>query len=284
MMREICILVLGLFLLGNKSTVDAQTESQQPPPCNSCCQGPAGSQGTPGIPGVPGTNGIPGNIGPRGERGDNTIGEAGPRGEKGDTGEPGLQGERGEMNDIGHRGIPGPIGRTGPVGSPGPVGIAGPKGSRGHHGEMGVTGHRGDKGQKGEIGRSRVSAFSAVRINSFTSSRSGEALPFERVHTNVGDDFVATTGEFTCTIPGIYLFTYNIGTKTFPPRVQLMMNEVKINSVFRSKGSNDIVSNTAVLQLDTGNVVWLKVVNHGKIVFSTTELYTSFSGVLLHEI
>ncbi|XP_072048159.1 uncharacterized protein [Amphiura filiformis] len=264
MMRGICILVLGLFLFWNKATTNAQTDSQQPLSCNSCCQGPAGSQGTPGIPGVPGTNGIPGNVGPRGERGESITGEAGPRGEKGDTGNPALKGESGMA------------GVRGPPGKVGPAGIAG---------TVGLSGTSGVKGQKGEMGRSRLSAFSAVRRTSFTPSSNSEALPFEQVHTNVGGDFVASSGRFTCDIPGIYLFTYSIATRSHGPRVHLMKNAESINSVHRSvEGGTDIVSNTGVLQLATGDVVWLKCSTPGQLVYTTASLYTTFSGVILHEI
>ncbi|XP_072048153.1 caprin-2-like isoform X2 [Amphiura filiformis] len=177
-------------------------------------------------------------------------GDIGPRGEKGDIGDPGLKGERGI---------------AGPVGPPGGPGV---------------------KGQKGEISQSRLSAFSAVRSTIFTPSSAGQALPFEQVHTNVGDDFQEGSGQFTCDIPGIYLFTYNIGFRTSNPAIQLMKNQVLINSVYRDTDDNrrDIVSNTAVLQLATGDVVWLKCRDSDRQIHSDTHMYTTFSGVILHEI
>ncbi|XP_072048228.1 uncharacterized protein [Amphiura filiformis] len=276
------------WVYNTRATVTVSPEGQQPMPCNSCCQGPAGSQGTPGIPGVPGSNGIHGNVGPKGDQGEGIKGEAGPSGEKGDVGNPGLKGESGLT---GLRGVPGkvgPAGFAGPVGVPGPAGIAGPVGGPGPAGiagPIGAPGTPGVKGQKGEMGQSRLSAFSAVRSSSFTPSSSGLALPFNVIHTNVGDDFDTTSGRFTCEIPGIYMFTYSIGTYTSGPLIYLMKNEVIINGMYRQdENLHDTVSNTAVLQLDAGEQVWLKCFYSGRQIYSDSNRYTTFSGVILHEV
>ena len=244
----------GVFILITVTAATAQTDGQTS--CNSCCQGPVGSPGTLGIPGVPGSNGIPGNIGPRGDRGESVKGDSGSKGLTGDKGSPGLIRERG--ND-GLQGPPGQLGPRGISGSEGPAGLVGPKGDMGH---------------------TRVSAFSAVRRTSFTASNE-QALPFELVHTNIGEDFVATTGRFTCEIPGVYLFTYSIGTSNSNPVVKLMKNTASINGVHRVTQTFDIVSNSAVLQLAAGDQIWLKCI---RTIFSHGNLYTTFSGAILHEI
>ena len=284
-------MLLSAFLLWSKtSTTNAQQESQLQTSCNTCCQGPIGSQGNPGIPGVPGTNGLPGSLGPKGDKGDSvkgesTKGEIGPRGEKGNAGSPGLKGESGSN---GLKGQPGQIGPPGIAGLDGSPGVAGLDGSPGVAGLDGSPGLPGVKGQKGEIGsmmgQNRASAFSAVRSSSFTASSTNQALPFETVHTNVGDDFNAGTGRFTCDIPGIYIFTYNILTSTGNTFTSLMKNDDKINSVYRqSETFNDMIGNVAVLQLATGDQVWLSIRSSGQEIFSNSDLYTTFSGVILHE-
>ena len=261
-------MLVSAFLLWPDTTTNAQPESQPQASCNTCCQGPIGSQGNPGIPGVPGTNGLPGSLGPKGDRGesikgDSIKGDIGPRGEKGDFGSPGLKGENGSNGLQGQPGKIGPPGVAGLVGSPGIPGV---------------------KGQKGEMGQNRVSAFSAARSSGFTSSSSGQTLPFETLHTNVGDDFNAATGRFTCEIPGIYIFTYNIITATGDSFISLMKNGDKINSVYRSSETfNDMIGNTAVLQIGNGDQVWLSINTAGQRVHSNNNLYTTFSGVILHE-
>ncbi|XP_072037426.1 uncharacterized protein [Amphiura filiformis] len=266
----IITLIYTVILVLRNSATNAQQGTQPQMSCNGCCQGPAG---TPGIPGVPGSNGIPGNIGPKGESGGSVKGDAGPRGENGDIGSVGLRGERGL------RGAPGKIG---------PMGIAGPLGS------LGVP---GVKGQKGEIGQSQLSAFSVVRSTSqlsafsvvrstsFTPSSAGQALPFEQVHTNFGDDFDTASGQFTCETPGIYLFTYNIATYPSDPLVCLFKNDDKINCVYRHTQSKmEVSTNTAILQLSPGERVWIWCRDSGKEIYSNAHQYTTFSGVLLHEL
>ena len=245
------------------SITDAQQGSQTQPTCNSCCQGPAGGQGTPGIPGVPGTNGMPGSLGPKGDSGISVKGDPGLRGPKGNSGSGGLKGEQGM------------VGLQGPPGKIGPAGVAG---------SVGPSGLPGVKGQKGEVGQSRLSAFSAVRSNSFTPSSAGQALPFEQVHTNIGDDFDAATGQFTCEIPGIYIITYSVSTSVHNPVICLHTNNGRINCVYRTiENRHDVSSNTAVLQLTTGDTVWLWCRDSGKQVFSNEYRYTTFSGAILHE-
>ncbi|XP_072048232.1 uncharacterized protein [Amphiura filiformis] len=262
----VLVVTISVCLCNTRATVTVSPEGQQPMPCNSCCQGPAGSQGMPGIPGVPGSNGINGIAGAKGERGESITGgkgDSGLPGEKGDIGNPGLKGESGVA---GFRGPPGKVG---------PVGIAGAVGS---------SGTPGVKGQKGEMGQSRLSAFSAVRSTSIAPS-AGQALPFQQVHTNVGNDFVAGLGRFTCEIPGIYLFTYSIMTLSDTAEVKLMKNEVVINSVYRTNENNyDGVSNTAVLQLAAEDQIWLKCRIQGSQIYSDSSLYTTFSGVIIHEV
>ena len=273
------------------TTATLPFESQQEKSCTVCCD----SQATPGIPGVPGTNGVPGNPGPKGDKGDSIRAEAGPPGQKGEAGSPGLKGEVG---------LPGPKGNVGPIGPP-TAGIKGERGSPGLKGEQGLvgpqgppgkagplvagprgrTGLSGAKGQKGDMGRSSLSAFSAVRSFSFTPSSGFNALPFDQVHTNVGEDFDGTLGRFTCEYPGIYIFSYSIATYTSNPHVYLMKNNDRINTVYRSnEGLLDIISNAAILQLDVGDQVWLQCRHAAREIYSNSGYYTTFSGVILHEI
>ena len=271
-LKNCLCLLISVFLLWHHTAANAQSGSELQTSCNTCCQGPIGSQGNPGIPGVPGNNGLPGSLGPKGDRGESI------KGEKGDSikGNTGLRGEKGNSGSPGLKGESGSDGLQGPPGKIGPPGVAGLVGS---------PGISGVKGQKGEMGQSRVVAFSAVRTTSFTTSSGGQALPFETVYTNVGDDFNAATGRFTCEIPGIYMFTYNILTHRGTSFTSLMKNDDRINSVYRSSESfHDMIGNAAVLQLAAGDQVWLRVGDSGQKIYSDGGKYTSFSGVMLHEI
>ena len=270
-------------------------------------KGEPGRPGLKGETGIAGLRGLPGKVGPigiagptgsmgvpgdsvKGDKGDAIKGDIGPGGLKGDTGSPGLKGEAGMVGLPGPKGIEGPVGPKGVPGYSikgeiGARGVKGEAGSIGPRGLKGSSGNQGVKGQKGDKGQSRVSAFSAVRRTSFTSSSNGQALPFNQVHTNVGDGFNSSTGRFTCEIPGLYLFTYSIMTYSDAPRVFLMKNDVHINGVYRSDEDRfDMISNAAVLQLDAGDQVWLRCRSSRSQIDSDSSLFTSFSGVLLHEI
>ena len=135
------------------------------------------------------------------------------------------------------------------------------------------------------MGQNQLSAFSAARSTSFTPTYDFQILPFHEgiIHTNVGDDFDAFEGLFTCEIPGIYLFTYSIMTSSDDPFVYLMRNNTIINGVARDQDHYDMISNTAVLQLDVGDEVWLQCRYSGREIYSDANLFTTFSGVILHE-
>ena len=269
----------SLLVSFNNSPTNAQQASQPQSSCNSCCQGPAGTQGTPGIPGVPGTNGLPGSIGPKGDRGESVKGDRGDsvKGEKGDSGSSGLKG------DIGY---PGLEGRNGTIGLQGPPGKVGPRGIDGSVGPAGPIGVPGVKGQKGEMQQTPLSAFSAARSTAFTPSSDNQPLPFEHVHTNLGDDFDATAGRFTCETSGLYLFTYSIAYSASSPNVYLMKNDIHINGLYRSthSGNWDVSTNSAILQLTAGDHVWIKCLYAGSEIFSYNHRFTTFSGALLYEI
>ena len=133
--------------------------------------------------------------------------------------------------------------------------------------------------------QSLSSAFSAVRNTSFTPSTNLQDLPFTQTHTNVGEDFSIITGRFNCKIPGLYHFSYTIMT-TWGQAVQLVKNNVRINSVFRDSNSLfrdtdrfGMNSNTAVLQLAIGDQVWLQSVSRGLEIRSSNALFTTFSGI-----
>ena len=119
-----------------------------------------------------------------------------------------------------------------------------------------------------------------MRFNNFIPKVHLHALPFEIVHTNVGDDFSKTSGRFTCEIPGLYQFSYSIGTYGNNQAVQLVKNNVRINAVYKDTEDHfDMISNTAVLQLAAGDQVWLQVVSKGLGIVSSNALFTSFSGI-----
>ncbi|XP_072040773.1 uncharacterized protein [Amphiura filiformis] len=237
--------------------------------CNSCCQGPVGPQGNPGIPGVGipgshGTNGLPGAVGSKGEPGLSIKGEAGNRGEAGidgSRGEQGDSGEKGDRGDVGPRGFPGKMGPEGQEGLAGVKGMQGSDGIKGLSGEKGEPGVPGSKGEQGRNAVTRRSAFTAV----MTSAQGGseEVLIFHRVITNIGTDFDLNTSKFTCRIPGVYVFMFNLNTEdnSRDTQVHLMKNDEKTIGAARDKDDNKDggISGSAVLSLQIGDNVWIQL-------------------------
>ncbi|XP_071805252.1 uncharacterized protein [Asterias amurensis] len=236
--------------------------------CNSCCQGLAG------VPGIPGSNGNHGQHGLAGPKGDAGVG--GQPGAKGDVGSDGLAGQPGAKGDPGLKGEQG----VGQPGKQGPQGLPGINGLKGEKGEPGPA------GQTGEAGRcsTRRSAFTAVRNTPFSPPTNYYPLPFEElVFSEEGTEFNLDNGMFTCTVPGVYTFTFSV-LKT-PSQSQLWIQLKKnghtiVCGTVNAEGYHS-VSNSAVIPLNHGDQVHLAV--RGQ-VYSNTNRYTTFSGFLLYEI
>ena len=260
-------IVTCFLLLTISPTLGTAVHDQTSPmTCNSCCQGPAGIPGVPGsagVPGSPGAYGPPGNAGPRGE-----------------VGPPGLS-MKGEKGEVGERGGPGAMGDRGLTGSPG---NAGPRGVQGPPGT-------GEKGEKGESGRSTFAGFMVVKTSS-QSSNSGDTVTFDTVITDAGGNFNTSLNRFTCIIPGYYMFTFTIGASGDQgPRVSLVKNGEAVARVHTHPSGTGIVtkhrntgSNSALVLLAAGDQMWLVKGNGEEVFGSSSHNWTTFTGVLLHEV
>nr|XP_032643438.1 collagen alpha-1(VII) chain-like [Chelonoidis abingdonii] len=213
------------------------------------CQAPPGKDGYPGVPGL---NGRPG--------------------QKGDTGEPGLPGRK-----SGIRGPKGDEGEPGPPGMPGNQGYRGPNGSPGL---LGPPGRRGDKGMSGNIKDQPRPAFSASRKNPRTR---GNVVVFDNVITDQDRTYNAETGQFTCRVPGVYYFAFQV-ISSGNLCLSLIRNERKELGVCdsNSRGILQVNSGSGVLQLAKNDQVWLESdPRQGNRVYDGTEADSVFSGFLL---
>ncbi|XP_072044659.1 LOW QUALITY PROTEIN: complement C1q and tumor necrosis factor-related protein 9B-like [Amphiura filiformis] len=199
------------------------------------------------------------------------------KGEKGDGSGP--QGLRGEKGDKGSQGV-GVPGETGPIGPVGPMGI------KGITGEAGFSGLNGEKGQKGECGQGRRSAFTAIKT-SIQSGSTGDVVTFQETSANINGHFNLATNKFVCVFPGTYVFTCSLGI--FEPgdiHINLVMNGNKIVTAHAralvDSSDFDQASISAILNLQTGDQVWLKFAGNERI-YSSSGKYSAFSGFLLYE-
>ncbi|NXR44098.1 C1QA protein, partial [Hippolais icterina] len=213
------------------------------------CKAPDGKDGSPGAPGRPGR---PGQKGEAGEPGRSALG-MNTKGPKGDDGEPGLPGAPGV------RGLPGLPGLPGLAGEPGPA---------------------GPRGMDGEAQEHPRPAFSASRLS---PPRMGTTVVFDRVITNQEDSYDPQTGKFTCSIPGLYYFTFQV-VSSGDLCLSITKNGLRVVSFCdnNSLGTLQVNSGSSVLSLAVGDQVSLTTdPGRGSSIYSGSEADSVFSGFLV---
>ncbi|XP_062330909.1 C1q-related factor-like [Osmerus eperlanus] len=209
-----------------------------------------------------------------------------------------LQTEKADNNALGDHSIGPPLptyGANGPQGKPGLPGKPGPPGPPGEPGPPGPKGPPGDEVRKGILGLGGKGAISAAtysntpRVAFFAGLRNPQegydVLRFDDVVTNLGDNFVGSTGKFTCKIPGTYFFIYNVlmrggdGTSMWADLIKNGL--VRASAIAQDQDqSYDYASNSVILHLDAGDEVFIKL-DGGKAHGGNSNKYSTFSGFIL---
>ncbi|XP_061745026.1 complement C1q-like protein 2 [Nerophis ophidion] len=187
---------------------------------------------------------------------------------------PMAQGSRGEP------GRPGKPGARGPPGEPGPPGPRGPPGERGGS-KLAFPALTPTDGANSSTG-SRVAFYVGLK----NPHEGYEVLKFDDVITNLGNLYDPSTGKFTCRLSGIYFFTYHVlmrggdGTSMW---ADLCKNgQVRASAIAQDADQNyDYASNSAVLHLDSGDEVYVKL-DGGKAHGGNNNKYSTFSGFVLY--
>ncbi|KAM9791802.1 complement C1q-like protein 3b isoform 1-T1 [Syngnathus typhle] len=163
----------------------------------------------------------------------------------------------------GPQGEPGRAGRTGPRGPMGEPGPAGPPGERG------APGPPGPSGASGPTGAISAATYNTVPKIAFYAGlkkqhEGYEVLKFDDVVTNLGNHYDPATGKFTCSIPGIYYFTYHVlmrggdGTSMWADLCK--NNQVRASAIAQDADQNyDYASNSVVLHLEPGDEIYIKL-------------------------
>ncbi|KAI8496326.1 positive regulation of adiponectin secretion [Branchiostoma belcheri] len=304
---------------GDKGEIGLTGAEGQPGPMGPI--GPPGYKGEAGLIGPAGPRGPAGPIGAPGQPGAN-VPVPGPKGQKGDAGRDGVdssiagpqgpqgdQGPQGTTGKLGPRGLPGFKGDKGAVGDVGPQGDQGPRGMPGPTTVPGIQvgvplqyKYVGDQPQSDDPSAGRpdkyeeffgnpevelrgYSAFSAARIISMGPVEEDSKISFQHVFANVGENFEADSGTFTCYVPGAYFFTFHTYRATnleVPAFIRLMLNGESQVAVYESDDDDyrDTASNSVVLMLKEGDEVWLQL-DINSYLSSSVDKHTTFTGFLL---
>ncbi|XP_053177552.1 complement C1q-like protein 2 [Scomber japonicus] len=108
-------------------------------------------------------------------------------------------------------------------------------------------------------------------------------LKFSKVITNFGQAYSPSTGLFTAPVSGAYYFSFNtLDTRNNVwRRVYLYHNDKSVLFSYNYSANGwESVSNSLVLQLEKGDVVYL-VLPAGYSVYDDTADHTTFNGFLL---
>ncbi|XP_053177551.1 complement C1q-like protein 2 [Scomber japonicus] len=108
-------------------------------------------------------------------------------------------------------------------------------------------------------------------------------LKFSKVITNFGQVYSPTTGLFTAPVRGAYYFSFTTldNRSNAWRRVFLYHNDKRVLYSYNySANSAESVSNSLVLQLEKGDVVYL-VLPASSSVYDDTDDHTFFNGFLL---
>ncbi|XP_009694923.1 PREDICTED: complement C1q subcomponent subunit A [Cariama cristata] len=213
------------------------------------CRAPDGKAG---FPGVPGLDGRPG--------------------QKGDMGEPGKSAQR-----TGIQGLKGDAGEPGPPGIPGKQGYHGVQGLPGLPGQPGL---KGDKGKAGNILEQPRPAFSASRRS---PPSMGRTVVFDNIITNQESSYSPQTGEFTCRVPGLYYFAYQV-VSSGDLCLSITKNKERMVSFcdYNSRNILQVNSGSSVLSLAAGDRVSVSTdPARGSMIYSGSEADSVFSGFML---
>ncbi|KAI8500952.1 positive regulation of adiponectin secretion [Branchiostoma belcheri] len=194
-------------------------------------------------------------------------------------------GAKGEPGTGGPQGPKGEQGEKAPRGAPGKLGPAGPRGEKGDKGEQGPAGERGSPGTSPPA--PPVVAFSVARTSILEPSQD-TVVTYDVVLTNVGGAYNRETGKFVTEVGGVYFFTFTGMTRNVARKdyfLRLMKNGEKMVGLYEINGSqahHQSSSNSAILQLQPGDEVYVLLRSGSYSLYSNEHRYLTFSGYLIH--
>ena len=121
-----------------------------------------------------------------------------------------------------------------------------------------------------------------VGVTSTNGGWSGSILIFPHVVTNIGNGYDPSTGKFTASKKGTYLFfvTVNTNSNNYIYLDIVHNGASKVRTMSHNTASYLTGTNMAVLELNKGDTVWVSRYS-GQSYYSDSVPITTFSGVRL---
>lgn len=135
------------------------------------------------------------------------------------------------------------------------------------------------------VNASRKIAFSAAAIEpQYGVEGVAQAVQFQDVIENIGEDFLVSNHTFVCSVPGWYYFTYSLRTADGKYLgVLLMKNDDYVVGIYTDEDDrNTMETQSTVISLLAGDAVWLRLAPSPDFgLFSDKYRYSTFTGFLL---
>ncbi|XP_052217885.1 complement C1q and tumor necrosis factor-related protein 9A-like [Dreissena polymorpha] len=126
--------------------------------------------------------------------------------------------------------------------------------------------------------------FCARITSSPTDLTSDQDVVFPRVEVNEGRGYDPSTGKFTASIPGMYLFSvqYCVNkVKNVHLEIVLKGKILQRSTFFDKHGLNPCVTMQVSSSVAMGDQVWVRSTGSSSL-YADEDEYTSFSGTLIH--
>ncbi|XP_059167872.1 uncharacterized protein LOC131949928 [Physella acuta] len=110
-----------------------------------------------------------------------------------------------------------------------------------------------------------------------------DVIVYNKVVSNVGDDYNNSTGVFRCNIAGVYFFQiHGAAGEGIELSLSLVKNKTRVISLYSSTNQElSLAANSAVLLLEAGDEVFVEASNCGSLYGEEHHVINTFSGFLL---
>ncbi|KAH3805375.1 hypothetical protein DPMN_133678 [Dreissena polymorpha] len=126
--------------------------------------------------------------------------------------------------------------------------------------------------------------FRARITASFTDLSGGQDVVFPTVEVNEGQGYDPSTGKFTASIPGMYLFTvqYCVNYNNYV-RLELVHGgkTLQRSTHYDAPGAYPCVTMQASALVAMRDMVWVRTTDSSKL-YADSFRYNSFAGTLIH--